>query len=125
MKYYNLLFVGLIQLSGRTDYKGISEYVASWGLGLIIVLNFTALVALTSLAQIMLNAYILLSFFGLAIYLNVKYYDWNRLTLNKLSLDLQDKFKPNMTSGELLAIFVIIESGLIVPLVTVCRQLFQ
>ena len=124
MKYYNLLFVGLIQLSDRSDYKGISEYVASWGLGLSIVLNFSAIISLTSLAQTILNAYILISFFALNIYLNLKYYKWNKLTLDKLSKDLHDKFRPNMTSAELIAIFFIIETGLVFPLVIVSRQIF-
>lgn len=39
MGFYNLLFVGLIQIVDKTEYKGISEYVAAFGLGLIIIYN--------------------------------------------------------------------------------------
>jgi len=123
MKYYNLLFVGLMQISDSTQYKGISEYVAAWFLGLIIELNLMAILSVTTLGPTILKPYVLVGFYVAVILLNVKYYNINRVPLDKLAKDLEEKHRPNMTSGQLLAIFILIESASIVPLIAVYRHM--
>jgi len=125
MKYYNLLFVGFMQISDSTQYKGISEYVAAWFLGLVIELNLIAIISVTTLGPTILKPYTLLGFYILAILLNVKYYNINKDPLDKLAKDLEKKHRPNMTSGQLLAIFILIESVSIVPLITAYRHMNQ
>ena len=122
MRFYNLLFVGLFQLADRTEYKGISEYVASFGLALVIELNLIGIIGLTALGQTLLKPYITIPFYILTIILNVKYYNYNNVALDKLSVDLKDKHRPNMTSGELLAIMILIESSTVLPIVAAIKQ---
>ena len=123
MKYYNLLFVGLMQISDSTQYKGISEYVAAWFLGLIIELNLIAIMSVTTLGPTILKPYVFLGFYVLVVLLNVKYYNINKISLDKLAKDLGEKHRPNMTSGQLLAIFILIESVSIVPLIAAYRHM--
>jgi len=99
-----------MQLAERTEYKEILEYVTAFGLGFILVLNFIALVGLTPYAPIILRPYFMVSFFVVTILLNIKYYNLNKNTLDKLSNDLKTKTRPNLTSGELLGILLLIEA---------------
>jgi len=123
MRFYNLLFVGLLQIADKTEYKGISEYVAAFGLGLIIVLNFILIVGLTTPApRALLSPYLTLSLFGLTIFLNVKYYNYYKDKLDKLSDDLKRKYRPNMTSGELIAILLTVESVTSILILSLSRQ---
>jgi len=112
-----------MQISDSTQYKGISEYVAAWFLGLIIELNLIALISVTALGQTILKPYLLLGFYVAAVLLNVKYYNINKVPLDKLAKDLEEKHRPNMTSGQLLAIFILIESVSIVPLIAAYRHM--
>ena len=122
MRFYNLLFVGPVQIADRTEYKGVSEHVAAWGLGLILVLNFIVVTGLTTLGQTILRPYILIPLYGVTIFLNLKYYNANKLKLDKLSADIKEKFRPNMTPGELLGIILIIESVSAVLIFGLSRQ---
>jgi hypothetical protein len=122
MKFYNLLFVGLFQLADRTEYKGISEYVASFGLALIIELNLIVIIGLTALKSTLLKPYILIPFYILTITLNVRYYNYNKVNLDKVSSDLKDKHRPNMTSGELIAVLMIVEAALAPLIFGLTRQ---
>jgi hypothetical protein len=110
MRFFDLLFVGLMQIADRSHYKGIPEFISAWGLGLILELNFIAIIGIFSLGQIVLKPYILIPLYVALFFLSLKYYQFNKLKLDKLSAELKEKYKPNMTSGELLAIIVTIES---------------
>jgi len=99
-----------MQLAKRSEYKEIVEYVAAFGLGFILVLNFIALAGLTPYAPIILRPYFMVLFFVVTILLNIKYYNLKKNTLDKLSDELRTKTKPNLTSGELLGILLLIEA---------------
>lgn len=122
MRFYDLVFVGLMQIADKTDYKGISAYVAAWGLGLILELNFIVIVGLTTLSPLILKPYIIIPIYGVTVYLNLRYYNLNKIKLDKLSIDIKEKFRPNMTSGELIGIIFIIESVTAVLILGLSRQ---
>jgi hypothetical protein len=116
------LFVGLIQIAEKTDYKEVAEYLAAFGLGLILTLNLISVFGLTDFRPIFLKPYVALLFYALTIVLNLKYYNYTKDKLNKLSDELKNKFRPNMTSGELLSILLLIESVAIALIMASVRQ---
>lgn len=122
MKYYDLLFVGLMQIGEKTAYKGISEYVASWGISLIIELNLICLLIWTPGQSILAKTYIWITLFITLIFINIKYYNYRKITLDRLYNDLTVKFRPNMTSGELFAIIMILESVIIPPILILSHK---
>jgi hypothetical protein len=122
MRFYNLTFVGLMQIADQTDYKRISEYVAAWGLGLILMMNFIAIIGFAGFGTVMLRPYILIPLYAATVYLNLKYYNLKKIELNKLSIDLQKKYRPNMISGELIGIILAIESVIAVLVLGLSRQ---
>jgi hypothetical protein len=72
MKYFDLLFVGLIGLARHTYYKDIPVLVASGFMGLIIELNLMAIIGLTSWRPILTKFLILIPFVALLTFLNYK-----------------------------------------------------
>lgn len=93
-------------------------------MGLIIELNLIAILSLTSLGPTILNPYVLIGFYILAILSNIKYYNINKVSLDKFAKDLEEEYRPNMTSGQILAIFILIESVCIVPLIALYLDSF-
>ena len=111
-----------MQIGDKTVYKGIPEYVASWGISLIIELNLICLLIWTPWQSILTKSYILITLFVVLIFLNIKYYKYRKITLDRLYNDLTVKFRPNMTSGELFAIIMILESVIIPPIFIIANK---
>jgi len=115
MKYFDLLSVGLIGLARHTHYKDIPVLVASGFMGLIIELNLMAIIGLTSWRPILTKFSILIPFVALLTFLNYKYYNKHKDYLDKLEAEQKEINGPNTSSGQLAAMFVILESALIIP----------
>jgi hypothetical protein len=122
MTFYKLVFVGLMRLADRTDFKGISEHVAAWGIGLILQLNLIAAIGLTPLRGVILRPLILIPTYIVITYLNFLFYDRNRTQIDKLLVDQIERSRPNMTPGELAALVFLGESVIAVLTFGFVRQ---
>ena len=109
MKYYEILFLGLIRLAGRTTYEEIAEYVASWSMALIIELNLIVILGLIGAGEAFFRAYFLVAGYILLLFLNLRYYRYRQ---NKIMTSDQ-KNKDGaavLTFAESVGLFFIIES---------------
>jgi len=116
MKYYNLLFIGLMRLGHRTEYKEVSEYLASWGMALIIELNLIVILGMIGVGKILLKAYVLIPLYVILIIANVQYYKRNINRLHELENAYSKSNDVNLNFPDGLALFFIAESA-ILPLI--------
>lgn len=114
MKYYNLLYFGLMRLAEKTTYKEISEYVAAWGMALIIELNLIAVVGILGQGAL-LKAYFLVPLYILFIYMSVLYYKKKITVFNKLKKEYGEinSGDANINFPEGFALFFIFECVLV------------
>src|SRR3990170_838717 len=115
--YYNLLFVGLRRLAKKTTYEEISEYIAAWGMALIIEINFIIFIGAIGIGDRVLKAYFLIPLYIFLIIVNVRYFNNNIQELETLEKVYSSK-ESNVNLVDGLALFFIIESALC-PLVFV------
>jgi len=105
----------------KTHYKEIVEYVAAFGLGLILLLNLISIFGMANLGSSYMLPYVAVIIYVMTIVLNLRYYNRNKDKLDKLSTELKNKFRPNMTLGELTGIIMLIESVAIVLIMAAIR----
>jgi len=121
MKYYDILFLGLIRLARRTTYEEIAEYVASWSMALIIELNLIVILGLIGANETFFRAYVLVALFILLLFLNLRYYSYRQSRIMTSDQRTEKHGTATLTFAESLGLFFIIESVAIPIIFAVTR----